>query len=243
MILASINVFSLFGQQQTTDKINTSKGPLIVKPIEHATFVLSWSDHTIYVDPVGGAEVFKGISKPDLVLITDIHGDHFDLKTLEAIMEPRTRIVTPRAVADKLPESLKNNIVILKNDEKTKSSDIDITAVPMYNIPESSSAFHPKGRGNGYVLTIADKRIYISGDTQNTPEMRSLKDIDAAFICMNLPYTMDISEAAKAVLAFKPKVVYPFHYRGKDGLSDVDKFKELVNLEDKTIEVKLLKWY
>jgi len=243
MILASINVFSLFGQQQTTDKINTSKGPLLVKPIEHATFVLTWNESTIYVDPVGGAEAFKSINKPDLILITDIHGDHFDLKTLEAINSPNTKIITPQAVADKLPASLKSNLVVLKNGEQTTASNIDITAIPMYNLPESSTAFHPKGRGNGYVLTIADKKIYISGDTQNIPEMRDLKGIDAAFICMNLPYTMDINEAAKAVLTFKPKVVYPFHYRGKDGLSDVNKFKELVNSSDKNIEVKLLKWY
>ena len=113
----------------------------------------------------------------------------------------------------------------------------------MYNLPESATAMHTKGRGNGYILTIGGKRIYISGDTQGIPEMRSLKNIDVAFVCMNLPYTMDIKEAADAVLAFKPAIVYPYHYRGKDGLSDVNAFKSLVDAGGQKIEVRLRNWY
>ncbi|MEO8732935.1 MAG: MBL fold metallo-hydrolase, partial [Flavobacteriales bacterium] len=122
-------------------------------------------------------------------------------------------------------------------------ADAHITAMPMYNLPDSPTAFHPKGRGNGYVLTFGGKRIYISGDTQGIPEMRALKNIDIAFVCMNLPYTMDVDEAADAVLAFKPKVVYPYHYRGKDRFSDVKKFKALVNAKDPAIEVRQEDWY
>jgi L-ascorbate metabolism protein UlaG (beta-lactamase superfamily) len=146
-------------------------------------------------------------------------------------------------VADKLPDADKVQLVILKNNEQTLQSGISILAIPMYNLPESSTAMHTKGRGNGYVLTIGGKRIYISGDTQGIPEMRSLKNIDIAFICMNLPYTMDIKEAADAVLAFQPRIVYPYHYRGKDGLSDVNGFKSLVQAGNKNIDVRLRNWY
>ena len=114
----------------------------------------------------------------------------------------------------------------------------------MYNLPESEDSRHTKGRGNGYVLTFGDKRIYISGDTEDIAEMRALKDIDYAFVCMNLPYTMNIEQAADAVLEFKPGVVYPFHYRGGGGkFSDVDAFKTLVNNSDSSIEVRVRDWY
>src|SRR5699024_3116838 len=114
-----------------------------------------------------------------------------------------------------------------------------IHAIPMYNLPQSPDAYHPKGRGNGYVLTIGGKRIYIAGDTEDTPEMRSLKNIDVAFIPMNLPYTMSVEQAAEGVLAFKPKIVYPYHYKG----SNIKKFKRLVNEKDADIEVRLRDWY
>ena len=120
-----------------------------------------------------------------------------------------------------------------------KVGGINIEAMPMYNLPEAADAFHTKGRGNGYVLTIGGKRVYISGDTEDIPEMRALKNIDIAFVCMNLPYTMDVNQAALGVVAFKPKVVYPYHYRGQD----VNIFKKLVNEADKNIEVKLVNWY
>lgn len=113
----------------------------------------------------------------------------------------------------------------------------------MYNLPVTADSRHPQGRGNGYVLSFGNKNIYLSGDTSGIPEMRTLKNIDVAFVCMNLPYTMDVDEAAEAVLDFKPKVVYPYHYRGQNGLSDVTRFKQLVNGKDKKIEVRLRDWY
>lgn len=134
-------------------------------------------------------------------------------------------------------------VITLKNGESKKVEGISINAIPMYNLPESATAMHTKGRGNGYVLKAGGKSIYISGDTQGIPEMRALKNIDVAFVCMNLPYTMDVTEAADAVLAFAPKVVYPYHYRGKDGLSDVNKFKSLVDAGNKGIDVRLRDWY
>lgn len=118
-----------------------------------------------------------------------------------------------------------------------------IEAIPMYNIPESDKSYHPKGRGNGYVIEKSDTRVYISGDTAGIPEMRNLENIDMAYIAMNLPYTMSVEEAADAVLAFKPKVVYPYHYRTPEGFSDVAKFKEIVNGKNPEIQVIQLEWY
>jgi L-ascorbate metabolism protein UlaG (beta-lactamase superfamily) len=113
----------------------------------------------------------------------------------------------------------------------------------MYNLPDDSTARHTKGRGNGYILTLGGKRFYISGDTEDIPEMRNLKNIDVAFVCMNMPYTMTEEQAASAVLDFKPKIVYPFHYRGQGGFSDTQKFKMLVNKGDASIDVRLKDWY
>jgi L-ascorbate metabolism protein UlaG (beta-lactamase superfamily) len=113
----------------------------------------------------------------------------------------------------------------------------------MYNLPEAADASHPKGRGNGYVLTLGGKNVYLSGDTEDIAEMRALRGIDVAFVCMNLPYTMDVPQAAQAVLAFKPGIVYPYHYRGENGLSDVAGFKKTVNAANPKIDVRLRNWY
>jgi L-ascorbate metabolism protein UlaG (beta-lactamase superfamily) len=222
------------------DTLPTEKGDLTVIPIQHATFVMKWGGKTIFVDPTGGGDALKGHGKPDLILVTDIHGDHHDPKTLSAVRAAESMLVVPAAVSEKMGAD-KGNAQVLANGEKAKCGDIGIEAVPMYNLTPDRKNFHPKGRGNGYVLTIGGKRVYISGDTEDIPEMRALKNIDAAFVCMNLPYTMDVEHAAEAVLAFKPKIVYPYHYRGKE-MSDVDKFKSLVS-RDRAIEVRLLKWY
>lgn len=214
-----------------------------VIPISHATAVLQRNDITIYVDPVGGAEAFDGQEKPDLILITDIHGDHFSLETLEALDTKDAKIIMPQAVADKMPDEFAPQIDVLNNGDSKERYDLIVEAIPMYNLRKKAKQFHTKGRGNGYVLTMGDNRVYISGDTEDIPEMRDLKDIDIALICMNLPYTMTVESAADAVLAFKPKKVYPYHYRGKPDVSDVTKFKELVNKGNTDIEVVQLDWY
>ncbi|MCB0399697.1 MAG: MBL fold metallo-hydrolase [Winogradskyella sp.] len=214
-----------------------------VIPITHGTLVLESNSEIIYVDPTGGSEAFEGQKSPTLVLITDIHGDHLSVSTLEALSLTNIKIVAPKAVTDKIPSTISNTVVTLNNDETIEHNSIKIEAIPMYNLRQEALKFHTKGRGNGYVLNINNERIYISGDTEDIPEMRNLKDIDKAFVCMNLPYTMPVESAASAVLDFKPKVVYPYHYRGTDGLSDVNLFKEIVNKANKSIEVQLLKWY
>ena len=238
-----ITTVSVMAQRPAADEFTTSKGSLSVQPLNHATFVLTWQGLTIYNDPQGGQKTFEGIAAPDMILISDIHGDHFNAETLQAIDTKKATLVVPQAVADKLSDDLKAKAVIIKNGETKELSGVSIMAIPMYNLPESADARHTKGRGNGYVLTFGDKKVYISGDTAGIPEMRNLKGIDIAFVCMNLPYTMDINEAADAVVAFKPKTVYPYHYRGQGGISDTETFQKLVNDREKNIEVRLRNWY
>ncbi len=225
------------------NEIEKSKDPVKIWPIEHATMVLEYNAKTIYIDPTGGASAFKNHKKPDLILITDIHGDHLDLKTLNQLDTQHTTFVVPMAVATKLPKEFKNRIATLDNHESTKLLGIHIKALPMYNLRKEAQKFHKKGRGNGYLLTLGNQRVYISGDTEDIPEMRELQHIDIAFICMNLPYTMPITSAANAVLDFKPQKVYPYHYRGTAGLSDIKAFKKLVYQKNPTIQVIQLDWY
>ncbi|MGB6151389.1 MAG: MBL fold metallo-hydrolase [Pricia sp.] len=232
-----------YGSNETPPPASEVSEAVAITPISHATAVLQWNDITIYVDPVGGAEAFEGQPKADLILITDIHGDHFSLETLEALDTEKAKIMMPQAVADKMPDNFTPQIDVLNNGDTKERYDIKVEAIPMYNLREEAKDFHTKGRGNGYVLNMGDERIYFSGDTEDIPEMRSLENIDIAFVCMNLPYTMTVESAADAVLEFKPKQVYPYHYRGKPDVSDVSKFKELVNTGDADIEVVQLDWY
>ncbi len=241
MLLGLITIHA-YPQLSAPDMVQTKLGQLSIQPVQHASLVLTVNGKTIYADP-SGANNFKGMASPDLILITDIHGDHFDTATLASVSVEKTILIVPQVVADKMPSSVKGKVVVLKNGDNTSQLGITIAAIPMYNIPESPTAMHTKGRGNGYVLNIGGKNIYLSGDTQGIPEMRSLKNIDIAFVCMNLPYTMDVKEAADAVLAFKPAIVYPYHYRGKNGLSDVNAFKNMVEAGNKKIEVRLRNWY
>ncbi|PSR53389.1 MBL fold metallo-hydrolase [Adhaeribacter arboris] len=243
VLLLAITYNQVQAQRAAADQLDTKKGKVTLQPVLHGSVVFTWNNKTIYVDPYGGAEAFTGLAAPDLILITDIHGDHADVKTLEAINTSKAKFIVPAAVAEMLPAALKPKATILKNGDQTIQLGIGITALPMYNLPEAPDSRHPKGRGNGYVLNIGGKNIYLSGDTEDIPEMRALQNIDVAFVCMNLPFTMDINQAADAVLAFKPKVVYPYHYRGQEGLSDVEAFKKLVNDKNPQIEVRLRNWY
>ncbi len=224
---------------QTIDKVSD----ISIQPIEHATFALNWQGKTLLFDPSVDQEKLKNVGKPDFVFITDIHGDHLNVSTLANLDLSQAILIAPKAVADQLPQQYQEKIHILQNGEKTTLGDIQVEAIPMYNLTEEKKTMHTKGRGNGYVLTLGDKRVYVSGDTEDIPEMRALKNIDIAFVCMNLPYTMSINQAADAVLAFKPKIVYPYHYRGQGGKSDIQAFKTLVQQGDKSIQVVLKDWY
>ena len=221
---------------QTTDKIKTSSGDLTISPVKHGTIVFQWIGKVVFVDPVGGAALYEKFGTPDIVLITDIHGDHFNKDTLSAVVKAKTIVIAPEAVAALISGNVKKRIATLANGNSVDKVGLKIEAVPMYNLTASRLKFHNKGRGNGYVITFGNKRVYVSGDTEDIPEMRALKNIDLAFVCMNLPYTMTPERAADAVREFKPKIVYPYHYRG----SDTSKFKKLV--EDVS-EVRLRDWY
>lgn len=226
-------------QNETT----TDTASIDIQPISHATAVINWGNATFYLDPVGGAEAFEGMEKPDFILITDIHGDHMSAETLQAMDLEGVHIIVPQAVKDQLPKELNSILRTLDNGATTKVMDFYIEAIPMYNLPEDPDAFHTKGRGNGYVVERNGQRLYIAGDTEDIPEMRNMKDIDIALVPMNLPYTMTVEDAADGVLAFAPKKVIPFHFRGKDGFADVEKFKTLVNEGNQDIEVEMLEWY
>lgn len=191
----------------------TSQGDLVVTPIKHATVLFQFGGKAIYVDPWHEGD-FTGLPKADYIFITDIHGDHLDQPAIDAIKTSATVIVGPPAVGDKTKLG-----VTIANGESKQVGPIGVDAVPMYNLvrgPEAGKFFHDKGRGDGYVLTFGDKRVYLSGDTECTPEMKALKNIDVAFVCMNLPYTMPPSEAATCIKAFRPKVVIPYHYKGQN---------------------------
>lgn len=241
--LFTLLAMTTFAQRPKADVVETSKGPLEIHPVIHGSLALTWDGVTIYVDPYGGAKIFEGLPDADLILITDIHGDHYNPETLNGLNTSRAQLIVPKAVYDLLSDGLKKKAHILSNNESISRHDLGIKAIPMYNLPESADSRHTKGRGNGYVVTFANKHVYLSGDTSGIPEMRNLKNIDVAFVCMNLPYTMDVDEAAEAVLDFRPEIVYPYHYRGQNGLSDVDKFRQLVNGKDEKIEVRLRAWY
>jgi len=218
----------------TGDHFATAEGDVLIHPINHASFVMVWNGKTIYNDPVGGAAPYQGLPRADLILVSHSHGDHFDSTTLNAVKGTNAVIVAPSAVFNSLSAALKNLTIVQTNGSTTNVMGLTIDSVPAYN------SFHPRGTGNGYVLTIGGKRIYMTGDTGDIPEMRALQDIDVAFVCMNLPYTMSIDKAASAVREFRPRVVYPYHYQGYQD-SDINNFKRMVGT-DLGVEVRLRKW-
>ena len=212
----------------------TSSGSVTISPLNHASTLIEAGGKVIYLDPAKPVN-FSGHPKADLILITDIHGDHMDPDSIKEISKVDTEIFAPPAVVQTVITAKP-----LANGGSKSWNGWTIEAVPAYNLkrgPSPGKLFHDKGRGNGYVLTYGSKRFYFSGDTEGIPEMRALKNIDVAFVCMNLPYTMPPEEAAEAVRAFKPKVVYPYHYRG----SDVKAFESA--LAGSGVQVKLIDWY
>jgi L-ascorbate metabolism protein UlaG (beta-lactamase superfamily) len=239
VLLSILLCLVAYGAIAQPDEIKTSNGILKITPVQHASFVMEWNGNTIYVDPAGGSKLYSGFPNPTMILITDIHGDHMDRKTLDTIRYAEAIMVMPPAVSDSLKGYGGRKRVVLKNGQETMENGISIRAVPMYNLPEKSDSRHPKGRGNGYLLNIGGKTIYISGDTEDIKEMRSLSGVDIAFVCMNVPYTMHVAQAVEAVADFQPKVVYPYHHRGQD----INEFKKLLDKEGRNIEVRLREWY
>jgi L-ascorbate metabolism protein UlaG (beta-lactamase superfamily) len=221
-------------QNYITDKIKTGQGDLAITFFGHASLMMSYEGKNIHIDPVTQYADYANLPKADLILVTHEHYDHFDPKAINSIRTDKTIMIATATVAKEFP-----NVTVMKNGEKKIISGIKIEAVPAYNIVNMRSPgvpFHAKGIGNGYIITCGGKRIYIAGDTENIPEMKSLKKIDIAFLPMNLPYTMTPEMVADAVKAFHPVILYPYHY----GQTDTAKLLELLK-DEKNIEVRIRK--
>jgi L-ascorbate metabolism protein UlaG (beta-lactamase superfamily) len=226
MAAATIHAFQ-------TDTVPAASGDIRITPITHATVQIEHAGKVILVDP---AQADLSKAKPaDLILITDIHPDHLEPSSIAKMRKAGAPVVIPAAAKDKVPDG-----TVIANGETKTVAGVSIEAVPMYNLtrgPAPGQLYHTKGRGNGYILTLGGKRVYLAGDTECTTEMRALKDIDVAFLPMNLPYTMTPAEAADCAKAFKPKVVYPYHYRGQKP----EEFAAA--LKGQPIDVRLRNWY
>ena len=217
-----------------TDTFRTSGGDLKISFVGHGTLLFSYGGKGIHLDPVGEYTDYDRMPKADLVLFTHEHHDHMDLKALDKIRTEKTRILMAEACAGKVQGG-----VVMKNGDVKTVDGIRIEAVPAYNLVhmrEPGAPFHPKGPGNGYVITFGDKRVYVAGDSENTPEMKALKGIDIAFLPMNLPYTMTPEMVADAAKAFRPKILYPYHF----GETDTSRLIELLK-DTRDVEVRIRK--
>ncbi len=217
-----------------TDIINTSSGDLKITFIGHGTLMFTFGGKVIHVDPWTKLADYTKLPKADIILLTHEHIDHLDLNAIKIIRTEKTQVVLTQLCE----KQVKGGLVMKNGDVKTIGG-LKIEAVPAYNIVhkrENGQPFHPKGNGNGYIITFGDKRVYVAGDTENIPEMKELKAIDIAFLPMNLPYTMTPEMVADAARAFKPKILYPYHY----GETDTSKIINLLK-DTKEIEIRIRK--
>ncbi len=217
-----------------TDTFQTTKGNLEIRFLGHSSLIFFWDGKTIHVDPVSVEADYSKLPKADMILITHDHYDHLDLKAVGLIKTAATKIIGSPMVGKQI-----QGVIVLKNGDSQTVDNLKIEAVPAYNIVNMSAPgkpFHPKGVGNGYVITFGDKRMYIAGDTENIPEMKKLQNIDIAFLPMNLPYTMTPEMVADAARMFQPKILYPYH----QGETDTSKLLALLK-DDQHIEVRIRK--
>lgn len=223
-LLGSTSLFAL--DEFETDIFKVDDGFLKIYFIGHGTLMFDYNGRIIHIDPVGREADYSQMPKADLILITHEHPDHLDADALGMIKKAGTDIILNESSAGKIKEG-----IVMKNGEQRTVRGLKIEAVPAYNTTEGRDRFHPKGRDNGYVVTFDDKRVYIAGDTENHPEMKRLKDIDIAFLPMNQPYTMLPEQVAEAAKAFRPKVLYPYHYGDTDVSELVALLKDVKNME------------
>lgn len=225
-------VFGAAAPNKQSDVVQTSQGPLKVTPLFHGSVMLEFAGKVIHIDPWSQAD-YTGIPQADMIFITHSHADHMDATILKSLRKDSTVVVTSETVNDTLngccgiPETIRNG-------EKKTFSDIEVEAVPMYNLvfgPAPGKPWHHKGIGNGYILTFGDTRVYFSGDTECVPEIKALKNISVAFVAMNPPRTMPVAEAAACVQEFRPKIVYPYHYRGQNTEEFANKVKSTPGIE------------
>ncbi|MDD2736376.1 MAG: MBL fold metallo-hydrolase [Desulfuromonadaceae bacterium] len=211
------------------DVIKTTAGNLEISFIGHGSLMVKFGSKIIYIDPYSKLADYGQLPKADVIFVTHEHQDHLDQVALQHVRTAKTVVVLTETCAEKVPGG-----IIMKNGDIRKVEGITVEAVSAYNIVhkrDSGQPFHPRGAGNGYVLTFADKRLYIAGDTENIPEMSQLKQIDIAFLPMNLPYTMTPEMAAAAASSFKPKVLYPYHYGETDPTRLVTLLKDNPDIE------------
>ncbi|MEW6670607.1 MAG: MBL fold metallo-hydrolase [Thermodesulfobacteriota bacterium] len=219
-----------------TDTIETSQGNLKITFIGHGTLMFTFNGRVIHIDPVGREADYTGLPKADMVLLTHDHSDHLDPAALAILRQDKTAVVLPEICTGKVKDGM-----VLKNGESRTVNGLKIEAVAAYNLIHMRSEgapYHPKGVGNGYIVTFGDKRVYVAGDTENTPEMKRLKNIDIAFLPMNLPYTMTPAMAADAARTFKPKILYPYHFGDSDTAQLVNL---LADTKDVAVRIRKLK--
>jgi len=219
-------------EQHEQDTFSTSKGDLVITFLGHASLIFQFGGKIIHVDPYGRVADYSLLPKADFIFVTHEHSDHFDAKAFALIVKPETIVVGSKSCAGRLEKAH-----IMNNNETRTFDGLHVESVPAYNIKHKrpdGSPFHPKGNGNGYIITFGDKRVYIAGDTENIPEMKANKDIDIAFLPMNVPYTMTPEMTADAALSFRPKIIYPYHYSETDPSRLVELLKN-----EKAIEVRI----
>ena len=215
MVIVTFSALTATAQEVVKrDVIKTSAGDLELIFIGHSSLMMTFGGTIIHFDPYGKMADYTKLPKADIIFITHDHNDHFDLAALQSVQKKDTVVILPPICSEVVPEGL-----IMKNGESMTVRGIGVQAIPAYNmvhVRENGQAFHPKGIGNGYVLTFGDKRIYVAGDTENIPAMKALKKIDCAFLPMSTPSTMTPEMVADAAKAFKPKILYPYHYNETD---------------------------
>jgi len=230
VIIMMMFTLPLFAEQTfEVDTLKTSAGKLEITFIGHGTLMFKFNDKIIHVDPVSREADYTLLPKADLVLITHQHSDHLDPDALSLIKKENTTLI----LTEICHQEIKHGIVMKNGDVKIIDG-LKIEAVPAYNIVhkrQNGKPYHPKGEGNGYVITFGDRRVYVAGDTENTPEMKALKNIDIAFLPMNLPYTMTPEMVADAAKAFQPKILYPYHFGRTDPGKLVTLLKDMKNIE------------
>jgi L-ascorbate metabolism protein UlaG (beta-lactamase superfamily) len=219
-----------------SDMISTSPVKIEITFIGHGTLMIQCDKSVIHVDPVSQYADYSRLPKADLILVTHQHGDHLDKAAIDKIKKPDMDLVYTEICAKQVPGG-----IVMKNGDVKKIGGIEIAAVPAYNIVHkrpSGEPFHPKGEGNGYVLSVGGKRIYIAGDTENIPEMKNLKNIDIAFLPMNLPYTMTPQMVADAANMFHPRILYPYHYGDTNPQELVELMKDRKDCEVRIRKLK-----
>lgn len=213
--------------------------------ISHASAVVAWDEVTVFIDPVGEQSQYAPYGTPDIVVITHIHPDHLSVDTMIGMLSRETVVLAPQSVINELPLMIANNTISpFEAGTSQNVLGITFTAIPAYNLRPEAQQYHPRERGDiGVVMEVAGTRVYFSGDTEGTPEMLALENIDTAVVAMNLPFTMGVEAAAQAVAAFSPRVVIPYHYRSSDGFSDLDEFERLLSDLNPAVLVERRAWY